>query len=559
MKTIVKTFKYVIILIIAMVTAVLMSIIISNQLIMTATVNQEGTYALPEDGNTEDDSTISGIVGDNVEDKSLDDTGTILVEQEPSMGQGVWRPISTEGKDLEIYCVQPGHTIKISGLWKEDIEAWDGYVCSRSCGYCASWPSGTTITWGSYAGQKIFSNPYYYCQNNHITHESTEIYGNDVGNTYDIAYIVSFYPAKIAGQGMAIMDPDAWSGGKQYAVWKSALSQVGFPYDRTIIQTYVTEGESILKQAEVYQTMTEGIMSDTWKDERYPDKDDPNKTYDKVAGEMRIEPTEEELERMQDNIKIDTDYDTQLHKIGPFKLNYVYGWNSTMYDELTPSGNYPVSQYAMSGITEMYLLYEDENGQEQRMEISASIRRDFESIYAPIQGGPNAPRNGKGTGSTYDAFKPWSYQSPTTGQLNPNMVDFFSYNQWRNYPAPNEEFYVEVKCEEELPANMKLHVQYSYLSIKFFACIRDGVSYILEEGPHNHKYNPHEHCCGSCDDGGCCCWYDHWGCQYELQMTTTPRQNLVYVDYYREIITEEYEFPFSTVGATTMKVRRICI
>ena len=82
-------------------------------------------------------------------------------------------------------------------------------------------------------------------------------------------------------------------------------------------------------------------------------------------------------------------------------------------------------------------------------------------------------------------------------------------------------------------------------------CIRDGVSYVVDDNPHDHLYNPHEHCCGR-DEDGCYCWYDHWGCYFTLYITTEHRQALTYVDYYREIIKEEYEIPFYTT--TTMKV-----
>ena len=44
----------------------------------------------------------------------------------------------------------------------------------------------------------------------------------------------------LAGQGMAEMDPDSWSGGKQYAVWKSNLSRIPLQ-NRHVYQEYVSE------------------------------------------------------------------------------------------------------------------------------------------------------------------------------------------------------------------------------------------------------------------------------------------------------------------------------
>ena len=150
------------------------------------------------------------------------------------MGQGVWRPVSDQGKQVEIYCVEPGAAIRISNLTKDAVYAYDGQECVRDCGQHASW-GDAKFSDGSYAGEPKFSNPYYYCQGRHVTETSTTIEGKNVGNTYDIAYIVSFYPAKIAGQGMAMMDPDAWSGGKQYAIWKSNLSLIPLQ-NRTVLQ-----------------------------------------------------------------------------------------------------------------------------------------------------------------------------------------------------------------------------------------------------------------------------------------------------------------------------------
>ncbi len=531
-----RLLKYILVTIIVIATSIAMSMILTSQLETPTEVASHDLEAATDDPELIDPSeTTDGTTSDAVEDHSIDDAGTIYVVQEPLMGQGVWRPISDKGKDQEIYCVEPGVLLKISGLNREQVEAYDGQVCERGCGQCASW-GDAKFSSGKYAGQPKFSNPYYYCQGNHVTETSTSIHGKNVGNTYDVAYIVSFYPAKVAGEGMVMMDPDAWSGGKQYAIWKSNLSRLELQ-DRTVYQQYVSEGEAILKQAEVYQKMKEDIDATSYTEPSY------GTTHEKEAGKMTVAWNEEELKEMQDNIKVDSDYEKQLHKIGPFKLNYVYGWKSELGNTKTESGAYPISQYSMSGISDMYLLTEDG----ERIDIVAFIRPNADELL-PFQGDP--PREGKTTGSRYDAPKFWSYISPT-GVKNPNMVDFFCYNQWRNYPAPNEEFYVEIDYEGELPAALKLHVEYSYLNIHFLACIRDGVSYVVDDNPHDHLYNPHEHCCGR-DEDGCYCWYDHWGCYFTLYITTEHRQALTYVDYYREIIKEEYEIPFYTT--TTMKV-----
>ena len=134
---------------------------------------------------------------------------------------------------------------------------------------------------------------------------------------------------------MAEKDPDSWSGGKQYAVWKSNLSRIPLQ-NRHVYQQYVSEGEMILKQSIVYQKMQEDIHGTSYTDPTY------GTTHEKEAGKMSVEPTEEELKEMQANIKVDSDNEKQLHKIGPFKLNYVYGWKSEMASKPGASGYYPV-------------------------------------------------------------------------------------------------------------------------------------------------------------------------------------------------------------------------
>lgn len=80
---------------------------------------------------------------------------------------------------------------------------------------------------------------------------------------------------------------------------------------------------------------------------------------------MVIPHTQEELEELQDNMKVDTDLDSNMYKAGPFTLNYVYGFNSeikALTEEQKNDPNVksvPVSQYSMSGISDMYLAYED--------------------------------------------------------------------------------------------------------------------------------------------------------------------------------------------------------
>lgn len=111
-----------------------------------------------------------------------------------------------------------------------------------------------------------------------------------------------------------------------------------------------------------------------------------------------------------------------------------------------------------------------------------------------------------------------------------------------------EEFYVEIDYDKELPAALKLHVEYSYLNIHFLACQRDGVSYVVDDNPHDHSVHEHKHGCGKYDDY----CYTHWGCYFTLYIKEEHRQGLTYLDYYREIIKEDFEIPFYVT--TTMKM-----
>lgn len=184
-----KLIKYMLITIVLICTSIVMSIILTSQLEIPKVASTDMKEANSEVINPGE--TTSGTTGDAVEDHVIEDTGDIYVVEEPLMGQGVWRPISDQGKEQEIYCIEPGVTLKISGLTRSDVQAYNGQECDRYCGQCASW-GDAKFSSGKYAGRPKFSNPYYYCQGDHVTEESTQVNGKHVDNTYDIAYIVSF-------------------------------------------------------------------------------------------------------------------------------------------------------------------------------------------------------------------------------------------------------------------------------------------------------------------------------------------------------------------------------
>lgn len=506
-----------------------------------------------------------GEIEEDKTDEVCEDTGTFIVVDYRPLTDNEYdhynRPITQNGTQDEIYCISPGTRLSVTGYSKEDLEALTGsYHINHlvPSDHATDPPHATRNTSGKntglYDGYK-FSDGYYYCSNDHVTENSIvkNIYTGQMVNTYDVAYIVSYYPVATINYQNVGMDIDNWADFKQYAVWNSSLavkkiSSSRIESIRRKDPSIISNAEAIMRQAEVYQEMTEGIKATSYANTKYPDKDGNVNTYTKDADSMVVPHTDEELEELQDNLKIDTDLEDSVYKIGPFTLNYVYGWNSEMSIPTNPNATATsVSQYAMSGISDMYLEYIDENGQAQRIDIDMFIRPTFESKYAPNQSLSN-PKPGLATGGNHATPKFWDNHS-LTGDENLNKLDWWCYNAFRNYPAPNEEFYVEFKYEGTLPASMKLKVEYKYLSIKFLACRREGTTYYLYESSHSDE---------DCYDVPCVnhgSHHYHGSCDITIDMASeNTSQPLTYVDYYREIITNYYEIPFGTIGATSMKI-----
>lgn len=131
-----KVIKYILIAIMLVCTSIGISIALTSQLETPEVASTDIKGANNEVINPGE--TTGGTTGDAVEDHVIEDAGDIFVVQEPLMGDGIWRPISDQGKEQEIYCIEPGVSIKISGLTKEDIYEYDGQECDRSCGQCGT-------------------------------------------------------------------------------------------------------------------------------------------------------------------------------------------------------------------------------------------------------------------------------------------------------------------------------------------------------------------------------------------------------------------------------------
>lgn len=553
MKKLLKTIRNICMLVAILGISGLISCVVTNQFEVPTTLVKTATSEALEEDKT---------------DHKSQDTGTFIVKDYRPLTENEYdhynRPITQNGAKDEVYCISPGTRLSVTGNSKEYLQSLTG---SYSINHLiptdhATDPPHKTRNTGKnrhlYGGYK-FSDGYYYCSGDHVTQNSIikNIYTGQNVNTYDVAYIVSHYPVGIVDYQNVELDIDNWADFKQYAVWKSSLavkkiSSSRIESIRKKDPSIISNGENLIKQSKVYQDMTEGIKATTYTNEKYTTKDGEVKTYQKEADSMVIPHTQEELEELQDNMKVDTDLDSNMYKAGPFTLNYVYGFNSeikALTEEQKNDPNVksvPVSQYSMSGISDMYLAYEDKNGNEQRINIDMFIRPTYSSKYAANQSKTN-PKAGLGTGGDYGTPKFWSNYS-LTGDVNLNKIDLWCYDAFRNYPAPNEEFYVEFSYKGELPASLKLKVEYKYLSIDFLACRRKGTTYYLYESYHNDKA-----CRRKCSITGC--RHVHGNCTVGVSMSSeNTSQPLTYVDYYREIITNKYEIPFKTIGATSMKV-----
>lgn len=341
----------------------------------------------------------------------------ILIKEERKVGSDLWRPISTSGQD-DIYCVEPGSPLRVSEYTPEEIQEYEGRKTSRACPAHA----------GNPPGYGLYSTTYYECQNEHYTESSTRIYGKRVDNLYDVAYITSFYPQPGQDSISGSESYETWADSKQQAIWMSPLSQKGDPGRGTARE----EGENLRNQSLEYQDFYEKIME----------------------GKKGMKP--QNLTNSNE-VKWNTNQETKLHTIGPFKLNYV-------------NGKYSGGK-AFGGISDMYLV--DNNG--NRIDIVNFVMPQRQ----PQTTNQNYPFN-------YDLGSPRFFSNYDEGYQidNPNCVDYWDWTRY--YPNPGEEFYVEVNYLGDDVGSLKLHVDFQYLECTTEVCIREGKSKRVSEYTHNH-------------------------------------------------------------------------
>ncbi len=334
--------------------------------------------------------------------------------------------------------------------------------------------------------EEIRSDPYYKCKGEHYTESYSGIIahsGKSVTSLYDVAYIASYYPD---GHSSFVLG-DNWGEAKQLAIWWTDISN---PNTTRAESEYIDSARDIKMDADNYKKFYEKIV-----------EEDEN-------GRTGMKPTDN---TNPDEVKLDTDKTTNTHVLGPFKVDYITG-------RYLPRGE----SLSFGGISDMYLI--DQNG--NRVNIDMLIRPEQEESYKKPSYWTNVQQ--------YD-------DGPVE---NPNKVDYF--DSTRNYPDPNEPFYVEFKYTGDDVSSLKLHIDFKYMKATTKICIRDGGYYktiIIDEKepPHTHDGEP----CFNC--------IITWGVTY----VSGVQQPLVYImdaETDRYIIDENIEIPLDKYFEKTMKL-----
>ena len=343
----------------------------------------------------------------------------------------------------------------------------------------AIWSNSPYSGCGHTGKESTVSDPYYECDRVHYS-ESYSGYIANSSQPVDDLYDVGYIASYFANGYSTIVNGDYWAGQIQQAFWYTPVSS--HVEDRNI-----NGGKTIWENAVAYQKFYREIV-----------KEDEN-------GRTGMKPTDN---TNYDEVKLDTDNTTKTHILGPFNISYVDG------------GKY-YEQMSFGGISDMYLV--DEHG--NRIEITMLIRPEQDESYKK----PNYWTN---IDYTHDKVN---------GIPNPNKVD--NYADERNYPKPNEPFYVEFKYTGDDVSALKLHVDFQYMKATATVCIRDGRRYYPKCYDHGLSWHSNSH------GGG------HWDHTDYYEEGYYHAQNMLYiVESKREIIEESLEIPIDEYLGKTMKL-----
>ena len=400
----------------------------------------------------------------------------------------MWRPIPHDDS-IRTYCIEPGVGVPTTynGVLytREQIEYWGRTEKGKGCMRygCVQLP---------HLG--YHSTTYFYCDNEHYTEsdEFTDRDGNKHDNLYEVGYILSYNmdPQKFPNETI-------WHGAIQQAVW---LSPVSRRYDEDKKQgANYAQGLNLYQEALKYQTFYEKIME--------PDENG------KTGAKPKDLTNKEEL-------ALTTNQETKVHTLGPFTIDYINGF---------------VDGISFGGISDMYLIGTDENGNTERIDIKAFIRTKYSDnaqITIPNQkvysnyGEPRFFTN-------YDLVK---------GFENVNLVDYWAVFEY--YPDPGEEFYVEFEYTGTEFCSYTLHVDFKWIECEAEMCLRYGRYWYLDERYHYHL-SDHMHGLSSCSS-----------CYKALQTIESGAQDALYVvEGNRFYATDYLEIPIDIGnGTNTMKI-----
>ena len=326
--------------------------------------------------------------------------------------------------------------------------------------------------------ESIISDPYYHCTGVHYS-ESYSGYIANSGKPVDDLYDVGYIASYFANGYSTIVTGDKWAGQIQQAFWLTSVSSHQEWRD-------IYGGRWLWEDALAYQKFYREIV-----------EQDEN-------GRTGMKPTDN---TKYDEVKLDTDNTTKTHILGPFNISYVDG------------GKYNES-LSFGGISDMYLLDADGN----RIDITMLIRPEQEESYKK----PNYWTNIDYT------------DDKINGIPNPNKVDY--YADERNYPKPDEPFYVEFKYTGDDVSALKLHIDFKYMKSTATVCIRDGRRYYSR--CYDHGLNWHSSVTGG-----------HWGHKDYYTEDYHHAQNMLYIaESKREIIEESIEIPLEKYIEKTMKL-----
>lgn len=464
----------------------------------------------------------------------------IYDEKDTEHKNPLYRPLVENG-DIISYCREPGTGLTHSSYSKEEVDQFLKDIEYSTSSDCRS--DNSNNGYGGHAPDIYYqSSVYYKCNKEHYTEKSryhvikrkskddtTPIDYGYVENLYDMAYINS-YTMKSPDD-----DEEVFETQKQQAIWHSVISEV----EEVKCENGKDAGLQIVKEADEYQSIQEEIVNNN----------------DKVF--------QEDLTN-KEQIALDTDTKTKLHKLGPFKLKYI---------------GESIEDRRFVGISDMYLV----NGKEpdKRIEVKNLIipsKNPQKDTQCPVYEDICSPRFFSIADDAYD------------GKDNPNKVDYFYFEKY--YPASEEEFYVEFEYTGNLSnASLDLKVEFSHLECYTKMCLREGEYYQTELENENDEYNSHTHKVLNCSHGSShsdSCYktgedgksvlncshgsshsdscYRHptyYGCKktYTADWTNDPAKTqdamfIVESNNRREIIKETVSIPFGTIEKiqTNMKL-----